>query len=73
MPNKIDETLNEVKRLSFKKEGKIFIFVSCAFLSVGMLQSKKGYGFLSLHHCLWNSPWSRVLKQYPMGALSWLR
>lgn len=73
MPNKTDETLNEIKRLSFKKEGRIFIFVSFASLSVGMLQSKKGNGFLSSHHCLWNSPWSRVLKQYPIGALSWLR
>jgi len=37
MPNKIDETLKEVKRLSFKEEGRIFIFVSLASLSVGML------------------------------------
>jgi hypothetical protein len=73
MPNKIDETLNDVKRLSFKKGGSIFIFVSFASLSVRMLQSKKGNGFLSSHHCLENSPWSRVLKQYPIGALPWLR
>jgi len=66
MPNKIDETLKEVKKLSFKIEGRIFI-VSFASLSVGMLQSKKGNGFLSSHHCLWNSPWTRVLKQYPIG------
>lgn len=66
-------TLKEVKRLSLKKEGRIFIVVFFAALFVGMLQSKKGNGFLSSHHCLWNSPWSRVLKQYPIGALSWLR
>jgi hypothetical protein len=50
-----------------------FIFVFFAFLSVARFQSKKGKGFLSSHHCLWNSPWSRVLKQYPLGALSCLR
>lgn len=48
MPNKIHETLNEVKRLNFKEEGRFFIFFlffAVAPLSVGRLQSKKETDF----------------------------